>query len=129
MTTQVAVFNHSSEILSRFREFLEHHGFEVATYHQDVGVLPELREFAPDLIILGHVRGYPTNYPEFIRYLRSVSATQVTPILVCTTGELRGNDDTDEAVQYVPIGEDALNLDYVLVGIRLALKLDSATDE
>jgi DNA-binding response OmpR family regulator len=126
MATRIAVCNHSEEILNRFQQFLESHGFTVAIFLQELTTLPRLNEFKPDMIILGYTRGYPSNYPEFIQELRANPETDALPILVCITGRLDVADqDGYKKVEYMPIEEDALNLEHVLVAIRVALNLNN----
>lgn len=129
MAIRVAVLNHSPDILNRFQQFLQSHGFTVATFLQELGTLPNLNQFTADIVILGHTRGFPSNYPEFIRQLRANPATALLPILVCTTGQLvELEENGQKRVQRVSIGLEALHMEHVLVGIQLALNDDAAEE-
>jgi hypothetical protein len=122
--TRIAVFNHSQFLLDQFRVLLEKHNFTVLTYLQDAVQQPDFDGTVPDLIILGHIRGYPANFGDIIARVRRDPATQAVPVLVCTTGEAHPDGlDGHAGVSYAPITVERLNLEHVLIGVQLALGL------
>lgn len=128
MSARIAVFNHLPEILDRFRYFLELHGYTVATFQQELGELPSFVPFNADLVILGHARGFPSNYGEFIHAIRDEAATATLPIIVCTTSEVEvSEEEGQQKIQYVSIGT-WLKLEHVLVAIRMALEPGNSLD-
>lgn len=81
---RVLVINDTQEILELFREILEEEGFEVILSSFNIQEVDDIREIAPDLVILDFLVGGEAQGWQLLQKLRMTRATETLPIVVCT---------------------------------------------
>ncbi len=77
------VIEDAPEVLDLLREVLEGEGFSVVASAEPVGV-DEVRQEAPDLIVLDVLFGREERGIEFLRLLRAEEATATIPVVLCS---------------------------------------------
>jgi DNA-binding response OmpR family regulator len=86
MSHRIAVFNHSPHILLLIESILKPKGFEVFTFVETLTDISKVVELTPDLVIIGHVKGFIDDEYEIIHEFRNNPETEAIPIIICTTG-------------------------------------------
>jgi DNA-binding response OmpR family regulator len=126
MAHRIVVFNHSSNILLLIESVLKQKGFDVFTFLEALTDVSRVTELSPDLVIIGHVKGFVDEELEIIYEFRANPATMQVPIIVCTTGaaQLRQSGGL-EGVTYVSIVPKPFNVRELLDAVYLALGIPS----
>jgi DNA-binding response OmpR family regulator len=86
MSHRIAVFNHSPNILLLIESILKPKGFEVFTFLETLTDISKVVELTPDLVIIGHIRGFVDDEMDIVSEFRNNAETAHIPIIVCTTG-------------------------------------------
>jgi len=116
----ILVVNDTQEILDLFRDILEEEGHRVSLYSYAIHDLAEIKQIAPDLIILDFIIGGEDTGWQLLQKLRMDRRTMAIPVIVCTAavrlvqdleGHLRSKNvavvlkpfDIDDLVQQVTL--------------------------
>ena len=86
MSHRIAVFNHSPHILLLIESILKPRGFEVFTFVETLTDIAKVVELTPDLVIIGHIKGFIDEEYEIVHEFRTNAETAHVPIILCTTG-------------------------------------------
>lgn len=128
MSHRIVVFNHSSNILLLIESVLKQKGFEVFTFLETFTDISRVVELTPDLVIIGHVKGFVDEELEIIYEFRANADTVQVPIVVCTTGaaQLKQSGGLDR-ITYVSIVPKPFDVRELLDAVHIALGLPSPT--
>lgn len=126
MPHRIAVFNHSPNVLLLIETILRQKGFEVLAFVEALTDISRVVELSPDLVIIGHVRGYDDEELEIIHSFRTEPSTINIPIIVCTTGaaHVRRNARLD-GISYVTIVPKPFDIQELLAAVYRALGLQT----
>ena len=80
----VLVVNDTQEILDLFREILEDEGYRVSLYSYAFRDLAEIKQLAPDLIILDFIIGGEAYGWQLLQKMKMDRETMTIPVIVCT---------------------------------------------
>jgi DNA-binding response OmpR family regulator len=80
----ILVVNDTQEILDLFRDILEEEGHRVSLYSYAINDLAEIKQIAPDLIILDFIIGGEDTGWQLLQKLRMDRRTMTIPVVVCT---------------------------------------------
>lgn len=128
MPHRITVFNHSSNVLLLIESVLKQKGFEVFTFLETLTDVSRVVELKPDLVIIGHVKGFADEELDIIHQFRANPATMQVPIVVCTTGaaQVRQSGGLD-GVSYVSIVPKPFDIHELIDTVHLALGIPSPT--
>ena len=101
LTIRIAVFNDYPQNLRLIQEILTKKGFEVFAYQQNYVDLHDIEQISPQLIILAYVLGYDGDQLRIVDRLKALPATAGIPIIICTTGIIDTDGNTELA--YIPV--------------------------
>lgn len=126
MPQRIAVFNHSSNILLLIESVLKKKGFEVFTFLETLTDVSRVTELSPDLVIIGHVKGFNDGEAEIIHQFRADPNTAHVPIIVCTTGAAHVRESgTLDGVSYVTIVPKPFSVQDLMNAVMSALEVRS----
>ncbi len=80
----ILVINDEQDVLSLFREILEDEGYRVSTLTYPMTELGDLRNLAPDLVVMDMIFGGEDRGWHFLQQIRLDRETARLPIVVCT---------------------------------------------
>lgn len=122
MGTRIMVVNDSREILELFEEILTEEGYEVDLYSYGLHDLIEIKESAPDLIILDYLIGDEGYGWQLLQKLKMDRDTEHLPVIVCSAAvkQLRDLEGwlTEKGVGVV---FKPFNIDDLLLAVRKML--------
>lgn len=122
MAHRIAVFNHSPNVLLLIESVLRQKGFEVFTFLETLTDISKVVALTPDLVIIGHVRGFSADELEIVHEFRSNPETADVPIVVCTTGAAQVQQSGGlNTVPYVSIVPKPFNIHELIDAVNLAL--------
>jgi CheY-like chemotaxis protein len=128
MAHRIVVFNHSSNILLLIESVLKQRGFEVFTFLETLTEISRVVELSPDLVIIGHVKGYVDEELEIIHQFRADPKTMHIPIIVCTTGAAQVRQSGSlEGISYISIVPKPFDVRDLLDAVHRALGIPSPT--
>ena len=124
MPHRIIVFNHSPNVLLLIESILKQKGFDVFTFLETMTDVAKVAELTPDLVIIGHVRGFAADEMDIVYEFRNSPDTAHIPIILCTTGaaQVRQNGDLANIAQ-VSIVAKPFDMHQLLEAVYTALNL------
>ena len=80
----ILVVNDTQEILDLFREILEEEGHRVSLYSYAFRDLAEIKQLAPDLVVLDFIIGGEAYGWQLLQKMKMDRETMTIPVIVCT---------------------------------------------